>query len=147
MTSAASANSPLVILLYMQAWKQSGEAKLHRRLAEYEEERVKLASPPGRKRDSSIAGFCDGALRHTDGSYTCAWEAQNPFGVPKRHVKPIRRRLTFSRGHRFQESGLQLNVFLWWPGVHSRKSVSWLRIPPNQLWTMEVIGRTGCHSK
>jgi hypothetical protein len=52
----------------LKTWKHSGEAELHRRIAEYEEERVKLASPPGRMRDSSIAGFCDGALRHTDGS-------------------------------------------------------------------------------
>src|SRR5215510_14056840 len=59
----------------LKSWKLSDEAKLHRRLAIDEEERKKLARPDGRKRDSSIVGLCDGALRHADGSYTCAWEA------------------------------------------------------------------------
>src|SRR5262249_12980034 len=40
------------------------------------EERSRLGRPHGQKRETSIAGVCDGALRHTDGSYTCAWEAQ-----------------------------------------------------------------------
>jgi hypothetical protein len=75
----------------LQAWKQSGEAELHRRIADYDEERVKLASPPGRKRESSIAGFCDGTLRHTDGSYTCAWEAQTaPTMLAHEHVVEAR---------------------------------------------------------
>ncbi len=60
----------------LKAWKQSDEAKLHRRIAVDEEERKKLALPDGRKRDSSIIGLCDGALRHTDGSYACAWEVE-----------------------------------------------------------------------
>ena len=59
----------------LRAWNQSEEGKLHRRIADHEEERLKLASPPGQKRDSSIAGISGGALRHTDGSYTCAWKA------------------------------------------------------------------------
>ncbi|MCI0362838.1 MAG: hypothetical protein L0219_03090, partial [Phycisphaerales bacterium] len=60
----------------LRAWKQSEEANLRWRIAEHEEERSRLAHPTGQKRDSTIAGICDGALRHTDGSYTCAWEAQ-----------------------------------------------------------------------
>lgn len=60
----------------LRVWKHSGEVEHGLRIAEREEERLKLASPPGRKRDSSIAGICVGALRHTDGSYSCAWEAQ-----------------------------------------------------------------------
>ncbi len=60
----------------MRAWKRREDASLHRRIAEREEERSRLARPPGQKRETSIAGVCDGALRHTDGSYTCAWEAQ-----------------------------------------------------------------------
>jgi hypothetical protein len=60
----------------LRAWRRSVEAEHHLHIAKQEEERLKLASPQGRKRDSSIAGVCNGALRHTDGSYTCAWEAQ-----------------------------------------------------------------------
>jgi hypothetical protein len=60
----------------LRAWKQNEDANLRWRIGENEEERLKLASPPGRKRASSIAGICDGALRHTDESYSCAWEAQ-----------------------------------------------------------------------
>jgi hypothetical protein len=59
----------------INVWKQSDEAKLRLRLAADEEERKKLARPEGRKRDSSIVGLSHGALRHGDGSYTCAWEA------------------------------------------------------------------------
>jgi len=60
----------------LREWKRSDEAAAHRRIAEHEEERSKLAHPPGRERDSSIVGISDGALRHDDGSYTCAWEAK-----------------------------------------------------------------------
>ncbi len=62
----------------LQVWKRSEGAEQHWRVAEHEheEERLRLAHPLGQKRDSSIAGICGGALRHTDGSYTCAWEAQ-----------------------------------------------------------------------
>src|SRR5262245_35684612 len=62
--------------LDLRAWKRTHRDEQHRRVAEHEEERFMLAHPPGRKRDSSIVGIRDGALRHTDGSYTCAWEAQ-----------------------------------------------------------------------
>ena len=50
-------------------------------------ERLLLASPQGRKRDSSIAGVSGGALRHTDGSYSCAWEARPaPTMLAHEHV-------------------------------------------------------------
>jgi hypothetical protein len=52
----------------LRDWRRSVEAERHLHIAKQEEERLKLASPQGRKRDSSIAGICDGALRHTDGS-------------------------------------------------------------------------------
>jgi hypothetical protein len=57
-------------------WMLSDEARLHERITGDEEARRRLAKPLGRKRDSSIVGLCDGALRHVDGSYTCAWHAQ-----------------------------------------------------------------------
>ena len=60
----------------LQVLKRTGGAEQHRRVVEQEEERLRLAHPPGQKRDSSIVEVCDGALRHTDGAYTCAWEAQ-----------------------------------------------------------------------
>src|SRR5262245_19287410 len=56
---------------------EHGEGAEHYlRITKHEEERLGLWRPPGRKRDSSIAGICDDALRHTDGAYSCAWEAQ-----------------------------------------------------------------------
>jgi hypothetical protein len=73
----------------LQAWKRTGGAEQRRRVAEheYEEERLRLAYPPGQRRDSSIVGICDGALRHTDGAYTCAWEAQlAPTMLAHEHV-------------------------------------------------------------
>jgi len=71
----------------LEDWKQSDESKLHRRIAVDEEERMKLARPDGRKRDSSIVGLSDGALRHADGSYTCAWEADlAPTMLAHEHV-------------------------------------------------------------
>ena len=75
----------------LRAWKRSEEAGLHRRIAEYEEERSRLGRPHGQKRETSIAGVCDGALRHTDGSYTCAWEAQPaPTMLAHEHVVETR---------------------------------------------------------
>jgi hypothetical protein len=41
-----------------------------------EEERRYLASPPGRKRESSIVGISESALRHADGSYTAAYQVE-----------------------------------------------------------------------
>jgi hypothetical protein len=60
----------------LAAWALSDEARLHERITGDEEARKRLAKPLGQKRGSSIAGLCDGALRHVDGSYTCAWQAQ-----------------------------------------------------------------------
>src|SRR5882672_8461637 len=73
----------------LQVWKRSEGAEQHWRVAEHEheEERLRLGRPPGQKRDSSIAGICGGTLRHTDGSYTCAWEAQPaPTMLAHEHV-------------------------------------------------------------
>src|SRR5215813_14551634 len=71
----------------LKSWERGGEAHLRRLIAEHEKERVQLASPPGRKRDSSIAGVSGDALRHTDGSYSCAWEAQPaPTMLAHEHV-------------------------------------------------------------
>ena len=75
----------------LRAWKRSEEAGFDRRIAEHEEERSRLARPPGQKRETSIAGVCDGALRHTDGSYTCAWEARPaPTMLAHEHVVEAR---------------------------------------------------------
>ena len=75
----------------LRAWKRSEEAGLHRRIAEHEAERSRLAHPPGQKRETSIAGVCDGALRHSDGSYTCAWEARPaPTMLAHEHVVEAR---------------------------------------------------------
>jgi hypothetical protein len=71
----------------LRVLKQGWEARRGLRIAEHEEERLRLWRPEGRKRDSSIAGICDGGLRHTDGSYTCAWEAQPaPTMLAHEHV-------------------------------------------------------------
>jgi len=75
----------------LRVLKQGGEARRGLRIAEHEEERLRLARPEGRKRDSSIAGICDSGLRHTDGSYTCAWEAQPaPTMLAHEHVVEAR---------------------------------------------------------
>src|SRR5262245_30850166 len=60
----------------LRAWKRTAGAEQHRRVTKPEEERLRLAHPPGQKRESSIVGICDSVLRHTDGAYTCAWEAR-----------------------------------------------------------------------
>ncbi|MFN0085287.1 MAG: hypothetical protein ACKVX9_07860, partial [Blastocatellia bacterium] len=60
----------------LQLWKGSGESQGFQRFTEDEGQALKLARPDGRRRDSSVAGICDSELRHSDGSYTCAWEAQ-----------------------------------------------------------------------
>jgi len=71
----------------LRVLKHSEGAEHYLRIAEHEEERLRLWCPSGRKRESSIAGISDGALRHTDGSYTCAWEAQPaPTMLAHEHV-------------------------------------------------------------
>jgi hypothetical protein len=71
----------------LRVWKQSAGAEQHWRVEEHREERLRLGRHSGRRRDSSIAGICDGALRHTDGSYTCAWEARPaPTMLAHEHV-------------------------------------------------------------
>jgi len=60
----------------LRLWKQGKEAEGERLMAEDEALRQRLARPVGHKRDSSIAGIYEGALRHTDGSYTMAFGAE-----------------------------------------------------------------------
>jgi len=60
----------------LRNWKATPEAEGHRRIAEVEERRQRLARPTGRKRDSSIAGIHEDTLRHTDGAYTRGYEAE-----------------------------------------------------------------------
>jgi hypothetical protein len=60
----------------LQFWRRNREADSGRRYEEDEERRLKLARPDGRRRESSIAGVSGDALRHSDGSYTCTWEAR-----------------------------------------------------------------------
>ncbi|MCI0389664.1 MAG: hypothetical protein MOB07_13005 [Acidobacteria bacterium] len=55
--------------------KRSREAPTERR-SDLEEGARRLSRPGGRKRDSSIAGLYDDVLRHTNGDYSCAWEAR-----------------------------------------------------------------------
>jgi hypothetical protein len=50
--------------------------KVYENMAVLERERRRLSSPPGRKRDSSIVGIYDSALRHLDGSYTRAYHVE-----------------------------------------------------------------------
>ncbi|MGH9847327.1 MAG: hypothetical protein ACREEM_52205, partial [Blastocatellia bacterium] len=56
--------------------KQDTDAPAQPGVAEDERQRRRLARPDGRMRDTSIAGLCGDALRHVDGSYTCAWGAE-----------------------------------------------------------------------
>jgi hypothetical protein len=60
----------------LRKWKASPDATGHRRIAEVEEHRQRLARPAGRKRDSSIVGIYEDKLRHTDGAYTRGYEAE-----------------------------------------------------------------------
>src|SRR5215207_9615218 len=56
--------------------KQDPEDDGRRHAAEAEGRRRRLERPAGRRRDSSIVGFFEDALRHADGSYSCGYEAQ-----------------------------------------------------------------------
>jgi hypothetical protein len=56
--------------------KQSREAQAQLPVAARDDSISKLARPDGRKRDSSIAGLHGHTLRHTNGDYSCAWEAR-----------------------------------------------------------------------
>src|SRR5262249_1260944 len=51
----------------------SEAALLSYEAAKVEEERRWLGAPPGRKRESSIVGIHESALRHADGSYTMGY--------------------------------------------------------------------------
>jgi len=56
--------------------KQGRDARALERIADFDRQFERLARPDGRRRDSSIAGLYDNALRHTNGDYSCAWEAK-----------------------------------------------------------------------
>ena len=57
-------------------WKASAEAGDHERADDLADRAMKLTRPDGRRRDSSIVGLYEDALRHTDGSYTRAYSAE-----------------------------------------------------------------------
>jgi len=56
--------------------KQGRDARALERIVDFDQQIKQLARPDGRKRDSSIVGLYDNALRHTNGDYSCAWEAK-----------------------------------------------------------------------
>jgi hypothetical protein len=56
--------------------KQGRYTRELERISDFDQQIGRLARPDGRKRDSSIAGLYDNALRHTNGDYSCAWEAK-----------------------------------------------------------------------
>jgi hypothetical protein len=56
-------------------WEESQAPALHDERAAMEEHRY-LASPLGRRRDSSIVGITESALRHADGAYTAAYRVE-----------------------------------------------------------------------
>ena len=58
----------------LREWKKSPEAQMQRRFAQLEKSQRGLANPKGRKRDSSIVGIYEDALRHVDGSYTRVYD-------------------------------------------------------------------------
>lgn len=60
----------------LKRWKASSEGKAHERVDDIAERTFKLARPTGRRRDSSIAGLYEDALRHTDGAYTRGYAAE-----------------------------------------------------------------------
>jgi hypothetical protein len=57
----------------LREYKKTSEATLEEEVSELEDHRNRLASPAGRKRDSSIVGMLGPALRHVDGSYSRAY--------------------------------------------------------------------------
>ncbi|MGA9772980.1 MAG: GTPase domain-containing protein [Blastocatellia bacterium] len=60
----------------LKRWRASDEAKSTGQIDDLLERTKKLARPDGRRRDSSIAGIYENALRHTDGSYTIGYAAE-----------------------------------------------------------------------
>ncbi|HXK39797.1 MAG TPA: hypothetical protein VJ837_03115, partial [Candidatus Paceibacterota bacterium] len=60
----------------LRKWKKSPAALVYDEMAVIEEERRRLGKPFGRKRESSIVGIYESALRHADGSYTVAYRVE-----------------------------------------------------------------------
>ena len=65
-----------LLRLGTQARRDLRQARAFKRVADFDQRIERLDRPDGRKRDSSIAGLYDNALRHTNGDYSCAWEAE-----------------------------------------------------------------------
>ncbi len=60
----------------VKKWKKSTASSLDDEIALVEEERRQLSRPLGRKRESSIVGICESALRHSDGSFTVGYRVE-----------------------------------------------------------------------
>ena len=60
----------------LKHWRASTEAKSHEHIDKLAERTKRLAQPDGRRRDSSIVGIYEDALRHADGSYTRGYAAE-----------------------------------------------------------------------
>src|SRR5215475_11682032 len=65
-----------MLRLGTQARRDLKQARAFDRVASSDRQIGRQSRPGGRKRDSSIAGIYDSALRHTNGDYSCAWEAR-----------------------------------------------------------------------
>jgi hypothetical protein len=87
----------------LRKMKASPNATGHRRIAEVEERRQRLARPAGRQRDSSIVGIYEDTLRHTDGAYTRGYEAElaatmlAPDSVVEAHYDELARMLAVEK--------------------------------------------------
>ena len=60
----------------LKEFANSPRAVIYDDIEMLELERRYLGSPPGRKRDSSIVGIYESALRHSDGSYTMGYRVE-----------------------------------------------------------------------
>ena len=60
----------------LKDFDNSSRAAVYDDIEMLERERRYLGSPPGRKRDSSIVGIYESALRHADGSYTMGYRLE-----------------------------------------------------------------------
>jgi hypothetical protein len=60
----------------LREFRKSAGGAFYDEIQNLERERGQLRSPPGRKRDSSIVGISESALRHADGSYTMGYKVE-----------------------------------------------------------------------
>jgi hypothetical protein len=71
----------------LKEFNNSASAAEYEDIEILERERRYLGSPAGRKRDSSIVGIYESALRHADGSYTMGYRLElAPTGFGDDHV-------------------------------------------------------------